>query len=75
MRTGRPPFDVADLRCPLVYGWGDSEQFAPAAQYLAASEAHAEIVRVTGAGHNAHRSHPEAFAELVRRGIELAATG
>jgi pimeloyl-ACP methyl ester carboxylesterase len=27
---------------------------------------------VEGAGHGAHLSHPEAFADLVRRAVELA---
>ena len=31
------------------------------------------VVPLPGAGHEAHRAAPEAFAGLVRRGLELAA--
>jgi pimeloyl-ACP methyl ester carboxylesterase len=32
-----------------------------------------EIVELPGAGHNAHRTQPGAFADLVRRALALAA--
>jgi pimeloyl-ACP methyl ester carboxylesterase len=34
---------------------------------------HVEVVAFPGAGHNAHRTQPEAFAAMVRRGIALGA--
>jgi pimeloyl-ACP methyl ester carboxylesterase len=73
VRRGGPPFDVAALRIPLVYGCGDQYPFPAVPHYLREVLPDAEIVVVPGADHNAHRNRPEAFAGLVRRGIELAA--
>lgn len=47
IRTGRPPYDIATVTAPLVFG--------------------------SSGGHNAHRTAPETFAELVRRGVSRAA--
>ena len=73
VRRGPPPFDVADLRVPLVYGLGDQYHFPAVPDHLRSVLPDAEIVVVPGADHNAHRNHPDAFAGLVRRGIELGA--
>jgi pimeloyl-ACP methyl ester carboxylesterase len=40
--------------------------------YLRSRVPRMEVVTLPGAGHHAHRSAREAFAGLVRRGIELA---
>lgn len=72
VRTGTPPFDVAALRVPLVYGCSNLGERPWVPTYLA-EVAGAEIVEIPGAGHNAHRSQPSAFADLVRRGLTLAA--
>ncbi|MET0627010.1 MAG: alpha/beta hydrolase [Acidimicrobiia bacterium] len=71
VRRGEPPFDVARLRVPLVYGCGDRYPFPAVPDYLRSVLPGAEIVVVPGADHNAHRNHPDAFAGLVRRGIRL----
>jgi pimeloyl-ACP methyl ester carboxylesterase len=72
VRRGPAPFDVAALRVPLVYGCSNLDDRPWVPTYLA-EVAGAEIVEVPGAGHNAHRSQPSAFADLVRRGLTLAA--
>jgi pimeloyl-ACP methyl ester carboxylesterase len=71
VRTGTPPFNVAALCVPLVYGCSNLAAWPVVPMHLA-DVASAEIVELPGAGHNAHRSQPEAFADLVRRGMTLA---
>jgi pimeloyl-ACP methyl ester carboxylesterase len=71
VRTGTAPFDLAEVRAPIVYGASSPERLAPVLDNLRALT-RIEVVDVPGAGHNAHRSAPEAFAGLVRRGLELA---
>ena len=42
--------------------------------YLERHVQRVDVVTIPGAGHHAHRDAPEAFAALVRQGIELAST-
>jgi pimeloyl-ACP methyl ester carboxylesterase len=72
VRTGAPPFHLADLPVPLVYGIGANPIFGTVAAHLTEVVPEVQIATIDGAGHNAHRSHPEAFADLVRRGITAA---
>jgi len=72
VRTGVPPYDVAGIRAPVVYGQGDSYVMRTASDFLAGRVARVEVITIPGADHVAHRSAPEAFAGLVRRGLELA---
>jgi pimeloyl-ACP methyl ester carboxylesterase len=72
VRLGPPPFDVADIRAPLVYGRSDPHVMAPVADHLRGRVDAIEFVTLPGAGHYAHRTAPEAFACLVRRGLNLA---
>jgi pimeloyl-ACP methyl ester carboxylesterase len=74
VRRGPPPFDLADLRVPLVYGCSDRARFGVVSTYLAATVPGVEIVELPGAGHNAHRTQPGPFADLVRRALERVAT-
>ncbi len=73
VRTNGPPFDLSSLEVPLVYGYSATEPFARVAEYLRRTLPAVETVVLPGAGHNAHRSAPERFADLVRRGIALGA--
>lgn len=69
LRTGPPPFSLADCGVPAVVAYG-SESLAHhqrAAQEFAAGLPNVELAVVTGAGHGAHSSHPQEFAALVRR--------
>ncbi len=72
VRTGTPPYDVADLRVPVVYGASDPGIMAPVLEYLGTAIAPIEVVAVPGAGHNAHRSAPDGYADLVRRALAVA---
>jgi pimeloyl-ACP methyl ester carboxylesterase len=73
VRGGPPPFDLAALRVPLVYGCSDRARFGVVSSYLTGAVPGAEVVELPGAGHNAHRSQPGPFADLVRRALILAA--
>jgi pimeloyl-ACP methyl ester carboxylesterase len=72
VRTGEPPFDLSDLRAPLVYGCGDAHPFSVVRDHLRRTVDQLEVVELLGAGHNAHRTRPDAFADMVRRGLALA---
>jgi pimeloyl-ACP methyl ester carboxylesterase len=73
VRRGPAPFDLSTLQVPLVYGCSDEARFGVVSTYLMASVPDVEIVELPGAGHNAHRTQPGPFADLVRRAITLAA--
>jgi pimeloyl-ACP methyl ester carboxylesterase len=73
VRTGRAPFDVGALDAPLVYGKSDVYPMKGVAEHLMQVVGRCEIVTIAGAGHNAHRTAPEAFADLVRTAMALRA--
>jgi pimeloyl-ACP methyl ester carboxylesterase len=72
IRGSGAPYEIADLLSPVVYGCSDDYPMTVVPEALRRTVHHVEIVVVPGAGHNAHRSAPVAFADLVRRGIALA---
>jgi pimeloyl-ACP methyl ester carboxylesterase len=72
VRTGEPPFDLSDLRVPLVYGCGDAQPFSVVRDHLRRTVVQLDVVELPGAGHNAHRTRPDAFADLVRQGLARA---
>jgi pimeloyl-ACP methyl ester carboxylesterase len=74
VRTGRPPYDIAALTVPLVFGSSGGERFTGVADHLRGVLGDVETVVVHDGGHNAHRTAPDAFADLVRRGIARAPT-
>jgi pimeloyl-ACP methyl ester carboxylesterase len=74
VRTGAEPYDVAEIRAPLVYGRSDPAVMPEVLEHLRREVRHVEAVTVPGAGHHAHRTAPEAFAGLVRRGLRLVPT-
>ncbi|HUN31401.1 MAG TPA: alpha/beta hydrolase [Trebonia sp.] len=67
-RGARPPYDVAALEVPLVYGFSDGFPVAGMRQFLSQQLPDTEFATIT-ADHNAHRTAPEAFASLIRRGL------
>jgi pimeloyl-ACP methyl ester carboxylesterase len=73
VRAGNAPYDLSRLVPPIVYGKSDTYPFSVVSDHLERTVPGVEIVEIPGAGHNAHRSTPEAFADLVRRGIALSA--
>jgi pimeloyl-ACP methyl ester carboxylesterase len=74
VRTGTAPYDVAAIQAPVVYGRGDAGVMRPVVDHLRRHVPQVDVVTIAGAGHYAHRDAPEAFAGLVRQGIELAST-
>jgi pimeloyl-ACP methyl ester carboxylesterase len=67
--TTRAPFDPADVKVPVVVGRGTrgAAHHAESTRRLAALLPDAECFEIDGAAHAAHMTHPEQFAELVRR--------
>ena len=73
VRTGTPPYDLAAIGAPVVYGRSDASVMPEVVEHLRRHVPGLEVVTLPGAGHQAHRGAPEAFAALVRRGLGLAA--
>jgi pimeloyl-ACP methyl ester carboxylesterase len=69
----RPPYAMADVRVPVVYGTGDQAAAFAAIEAHLRDVADAQVVRLAGAGHVAHRTHPDQFADLVRLGLRRRA--
>jgi len=68
---GYTPPDFGALRIPLVFGRGDAEMpWNLVVEYLQGLVRDVEVVRIPGAAHNGHRTHPAEVAGLVRRAIE-----
>ena len=70
------PYDPAAITAPLVIGCGSESK----GQHRLGTDAwrdlvpHAEVAIIDGAGHGAHLSHPDAFADLVRSAAAYAET-
>jgi pimeloyl-ACP methyl ester carboxylesterase len=77
IRSSRPPFDPGDLRVPLVVGTGSrsADHHRRGARALAEAVEGAELVEVPGAGHDAHLTHPDQVAAMVRRALGRALGG
>ncbi|MHB1890281.1 MAG: alpha/beta fold hydrolase [Acidimicrobiales bacterium] len=74
IRRGGPPFDPAWITVPAVFGRGGKSvpHHRRAAATLAAGAPYGELFEIPGAGHGAHLSHPEAFAQMVRLALRRA---
>ncbi len=78
MRSVRPPapvpFDPRAITVPVLAAHGTETRphHVRATEALAELAPRGELAVVAGASHGAHLSHPEEFAALVRRAIELA---
>jgi pimeloyl-ACP methyl ester carboxylesterase len=68
-----PPYDIGALPMPVIAGRGSAS--APhhrrAVSELADRAERGELHEIDGAAHNAHVTHPEGFAALVRRALAL----
>jgi pimeloyl-ACP methyl ester carboxylesterase len=69
VRAG-PPYDIGSIAAPVVYGYGDEIVMPRVVEFLARNLDRFEAVRIPGAGHHAHRTHPGDVAGLVRTGLE-----
>jgi pimeloyl-ACP methyl ester carboxylesterase len=68
------PYSASAIHVPVIAGRGSTS--APhhrrAAEELTRLVAGATLVEIEGAGHGAHASHPDAFAQIVRDALTLA---
>jgi pimeloyl-ACP methyl ester carboxylesterase len=68
-----PPFRWEDLTVPSLFGVGlETWSFSHEAATRLAESLGAEIFTIAGAGHTAHVSHPQPFAEFVRHSTTLS---
>ena len=70
---GGVPFDVLDLTVPAVFGRGgmaSDRRHRARVAWLGAHVPGAVVHDIAGAGHGAHLSHPDHFAEFARRVME-----
>jgi pimeloyl-ACP methyl ester carboxylesterase len=72
--NGDAPFDVTKLSVPVVFGCGGaSDEFHKEnVAWLANNVPGAEQITIPGAGHGAHLTHPDAFADFVRAAVARA---
>jgi pimeloyl-ACP methyl ester carboxylesterase len=77
LRGDPPPLDPASVPVPVMIGWGSRSRAHQVAssQRLLKALPDAEAFEIEGAGHNAHATHPEQFAEFVRRTVARAGPG
>jgi pimeloyl-ACP methyl ester carboxylesterase len=66
---GGAPFQLSDIRAPVVFGCSDPAMMPPVVAFLAEQVENVDLVVLPGAGHAAHRSAPAAFADLVRTAL------
>lgn len=66
------PYDPAGITQPVVAGHGSASpsRHVRAAQALATAAPDAELMVVEGGRHDTHNTHPEEFAQFVRRVVE-----
>lgn len=69
-----PPYDAAAVSVPVVAAFGTETRphHMRAADDLARTVPRGELRVVEGADHGAHLTHPNEFADLVRRALERA---
>lgn len=69
-----PPFDPADVKVPVVVGWGSRSRphQIDSSNRLVATLADVEPYVIEDARHGAHLSHPEAFAQFIRAAVARA---
>lgn len=78
LRSVRPPapvpYDAAAIEVPVLAAYGSRSKpyHQRAAEELARAVLRGELRVVEEAGHGAHLTHPEEFAALVRRALEMA---
>jgi pimeloyl-ACP methyl ester carboxylesterase len=74
IRGATPAYDVAALVVPVLAGFGElsTERHQRTAKELSRAAPDGELWVIDGASHGAHLSHPQAFADFVRRALERA---
>lgn len=72
VRQGRATFDPTAVTVPVIYGHGTLGPHGQLIDDLVGALPPVELTVVDGAGHNAPSTHPEAFAAMIRHGLDLA---
>ena len=74
MRAVGPLYEPTELAFPLVVGRGTTSDphHRESADRLAAGAPHARLLVIDGAGHAAHSTHPDAFADLAAAALAAA---
>ncbi len=74
IRIDRAPFDIPALAVPAVFGRGTASlpHHRKAVSWLVGHVPGSELVEFEGAGHGAHLTHPDAFANFVRAAVARA---
>ena len=74
IRLAHSPFDVTTMRIPALYGRGERSvaHHVQGVAWLTEHTPDAELVEIPGASHGAHLTHPDAFADFVRRAVGRA---
>jgi pimeloyl-ACP methyl ester carboxylesterase len=77
IRTTVAPFAVTELAVPAVFGRGTASlpHHREAVAWLQANVPGSVLIEFEGAGHGAHLTHPDAFAQFVRAVVARAAPG
>lgn len=70
---GPAPFELSDIRAPVVFGCSDPTMMPPVFAFVAEQVDDMEFVVLPGAGHPAHRNAPAEFADLVRTALSRSA--
>lgn len=76
IRVVEAPFEVATMAVPVIYAAGGEsiERRRQVVRWLVDHTPGAEEAVIPGAGHGAHLTHPDGFAELARSGLARAAS-
>jgi pimeloyl-ACP methyl ester carboxylesterase len=74
IRTSDAPFDVESMSIPALFGRGGRSihHHREGVAWLVEHTPNAELFEIPGATHGAHLSHPDGFADFVRRAVERA---
>ena len=71
IRIDTAPFDISALAVPAVFGRGTDSlpHHRAAVTWLHEHVVGSELIEIEGAGHGAHLTHPDAFAQFVRAAV------
>jgi pimeloyl-ACP methyl ester carboxylesterase len=74
IRVSDAPFDVGSMAVPALFGRGGKSRphHREGVAWLVENTPNAELFEIPGAAHGAHLSHPDGFADFVRRAVARA---
>ncbi len=74
IRVAEAPFDVSAVSIPATFGCGENSasRHRYAVTWLVDHTPGAQLVRIPGASHGAHLTHPDGFADMVRKAVARA---